>query len=56
MEEDPLNIIEKVTSGEYKYGFVSDIEADTIPSGLSEDVIRFVSAKKNEPDWWLEFR
>lgn len=56
MEEDPLNIIEKVTSGEYKYGFVSDIEADTIPSGLSEDVIRFVSAKKNEPDWLLEFR
>lgn len=53
MEE---NILEKVTTGEYKYGFVSDIEADTIPSGLNEDVIRFISMKKNEPEWLLDFR
>jgi Fe-S cluster assembly protein SufB len=40
----------------YKYGFVTDIEADTIPRGLSEDVIRLISAKKNEPEFMLEYR
>ncbi|MGH8001853.1 MAG: Fe-S cluster assembly protein SufB, partial [Brasilonema sp.] len=40
----------------YKYGFITDIEADTIPRGLNEDVIRLISAKKNEPDFMLEFR
>ena len=40
----------------YKYGFVTDIEADTIPKGLSEDVVRIISAKKNEPEFMLEFR
>ena len=40
----------------YKYGFVTDIETDSIPKGLSEDVIRLISAKKNEPDFMLEFR
>ena len=40
----------------YKYGFVTNIEADTIPRGLSEDVIRLISAKKNEPEFMLEFR
>lgn len=40
----------------YKYGFVTDIEADTIPRGLSEDVVRLISAKKNEPDFMLEYR
>ncbi|BFM39228.1 Fe-S cluster assembly protein SufB [Synechocystis sp. LKSZ1] len=40
----------------YKYGFVTEIEADTIPRGLNEDVIRLISAKKNEPDFMLEFR
>lgn len=40
----------------YKYGFVTDIESDTIPAGLSEDVIRLISAKKNEPEFMLEFR
>src|SRR4028119_1401104 len=40
----------------YKYGFVTDIEADTIPRGLNEDVIRLISAKKNEPDFMLDFR
>ncbi|MDR2497700.1 MAG: Fe-S cluster assembly protein SufB [Tannerellaceae bacterium] len=50
------DIIEKVTSGEYKYGFVSDIDVDAIPKGLSEDVVRLISAKKNEPAWLLEFR
>jgi Fe-S cluster assembly protein SufB len=41
---------------EYKYGFVTDIESDTIPRGLSEDTIRLIVEKKNEPDWMLEFR
>ena len=45
-----------VTSQEYKYGFVTDIEADSVAPGLSEDVIRFISAKKGEPDWLLDFR
>ena len=48
--------IEKLTSQEYKYGFVTDIEQETIPPGLDEDVIRLISAKKQEPDWLLEWR
>ncbi|HHK75216.1 MAG TPA: Fe-S cluster assembly protein SufB [Rhizobiales bacterium] len=41
---------------QYKYGFVTDIESDKAPRGLNEDIIRFISAKKNEPDWMLEWR
>ncbi|NES72454.1 MAG: Fe-S cluster assembly protein SufB, partial [Okeania sp. SIO2D1] len=40
----------------YKYGFVTDIESETIPRGLSEDVVRLISAKKNEPEFMLNFR
>ncbi|MEM1020043.1 MAG: Fe-S cluster assembly protein SufB, partial [Pseudomonadota bacterium] len=47
--------VEDVT-GEYKYGFVTDIESDFAPKGLSEDTVRFISAKKNEPEWMLEWR
>jgi Fe-S cluster assembly protein SufB len=47
---------EILTNREYKYGFVTDIESETIPKGLSEDTIRIISAKKNEPEWMLEFR
>ena len=50
------NIIEEVTGGEYKYGFVTNVETDTIAKGLNEDVIRTISAKKEEPEWLLEFR
>ncbi len=49
-------ILDQVTQGEYKYGFSSDIETDIIPIGLSEEVVRLISAKKNEPEWMLEFR
>jgi Fe-S cluster assembly protein SufB len=49
-------IINEVTSGEYKYGFFSDIDTEKIAKGLNEDVIRIISAKKNEPGWLLEFR
>jgi Fe-S cluster assembly protein SufB len=47
---------ELLTNREYKYGFVTDIESDTIPKGLSEDTVRLISEKKNEPAWLLEFR
>ena len=50
------NIIEEVTGSEYKYGFVTNVETDTIAKGLSEEVIRTISAKKGEPEWLLEFR
>lgn len=49
-------ILEKVTNEEYKYGFVSDIDTELIEKGLSEDVVRIISAKKEEPEWMLEFR
>jgi Fe-S cluster assembly protein SufB len=49
-------IIHEVTQSEYKYGFTTDIETDVIPIGLNEDVVRMISAKKNEPEWMLEFR
>jgi len=56
MEKDQDKIINDVTSGEYKYGFYTDIETERIPKGLNEDVVRLISKKKNEPDWLLEFR
>ncbi len=49
-------IIQDITSQEYKYGFTTDVETDIIPVGLNEDVIRLISAKKQEPEWLLEFR
>ncbi|HYD99313.1 MAG TPA: Fe-S cluster assembly protein SufB [Alphaproteobacteria bacterium] len=48
--------IRSLTEQKYKYGFVTDIEVERAPKGLNEDVIRFISAKKNEPDWLLEWR
>ncbi len=48
--------IESMAEREYQYGFVTDIEADTVPRGLNEDTIRMISAKKNEPDFMLEWR
>jgi len=53
MAED---ILHEVTQADYKYGFTTDIETDIIPIGLNEDVVRLISAKKNEPDWLLEYR
>ena len=47
---------ELLTNREYKYGFVTDIETETIAKGLSEDTVRLISSKKNEPEWLLEFR
>jgi Fe-S cluster assembly protein SufB len=50
------NTVEDLTKSEYKYGFVTEIEADAVPAGLSEDIIRLISAKKNEPEFMLEWR
>jgi len=49
-------VIQNLVNQPYKHGFVSDIESDVVPKGLSEDVIRLISAKKGEPEWLLEFR
>lgn len=56
MESGSNSIIDEVTQGEYKYGFVTDIDTEFAPKGLTEDTIRFISQKKNEPDFMLEFR
>ncbi len=50
------NAIEELAGKEYKYGFVTDIEADSVPPGLNEDIIRLISRKKQEPEWLLEWR
>lgn len=50
------NIIKEIEGREYKYGFTSDIETETIPRGLSEEVVRLISAKKGEPEWMTESR
>jgi Fe-S cluster assembly protein SufB len=49
-------VFEEAAKREYKYGFVTDIESDFAPKGLNEDIVRFISAKKEEPEWLLEWR
>src|SRR6187401_744853 len=56
MENTSNEIIEQIAEKEYEYGFVTDIEMDIAPPGLDEDIIRFISKKKNEPEWMLEWR
>jgi Fe-S cluster assembly protein SufB len=56
MEKEQDKVLKEVTETEYKYGFFTDIETDEIPVGLTEDTVRLISAKKNEPEWMLEFR
>src|SRR5881275_2231158 len=48
--------IEQLATREYRYGFVTDVESETIPKGLSEEIVRLISEKKNEPEWLLEWR
>jgi Fe-S cluster assembly protein SufB len=55
-EEEQNNILNEVTQGDYKFGFVTDIDMDMAPKGLNEDIIRYISKKKNEPDFMLEYR
>lgn len=56
MKEESKDIIDSLERSDYKYGFTSDIETETIPKGLNEDVIRLISRKKDEPEWMLESR
>lgn len=53
---DNHNIINEITTGEYKYGFTTDVETDLLPIGLNEQIIRMISSKKHEPQWLLDFR
>ncbi|MDZ7742353.1 MAG: Fe-S cluster assembly protein SufB [Bacteroidota bacterium] len=55
MSEDE-QILDKITQSDYKYGFTTNIESETAPLGLNEDTIKFISAKKEEPQWMLEWR
>lgn len=53
---DNADLLREATASDYKYGFVTDIDTEIAPAGLSEDVVRFISRKKGEPEWLLEFR
>ncbi len=53
---DTATQVREMKEEKYKYGFVTDIETETAPKGLNEDIVRFISAKKSEPEWLLEWR
>jgi len=55
-QEEPNKYLKEITEEKYKYGFTTDVQTDIIPIGLNEDVVRLISAKKDEPEWLLEFR
>jgi Fe-S cluster assembly protein SufB len=55
-EQETVERVRRIDVDQYRYGFETDIESDKAPKGLSEDTIRFISAKKNEPEWMLEWR
>ena len=54
--QETVDRVKSIDVSEYKYGFVTDIESDKAPKGLSEDTVRFISAKKDEPEWLTEWR
>ncbi len=54
--DDSRSVIENAATSDYKYGFVSDIDTDRLPDGLSEDIVREISRRKGEPEWLLDFR
>src|SRR6202166_2651750 len=54
--QETVEQVRRIDVDQYKYGFVTDIESEKAPKGLSEDTVRFISAKKNEPAWMLEWR
>ncbi len=56
MSTTETDLLQEVADAEYKYGFVTDTDADTAPKGLSEDVVRMISEKKGEPAWLLDWR
>jgi Fe-S cluster assembly protein SufB len=53
---DSNQILDDHTNSEYKWGFVSDLEQEFAKKGLNEDIVKFISAKKNEPQWLLDWR
>ncbi|SVD75434.1 uncharacterized protein METZ01_LOCUS428288, partial [marine metagenome] len=53
---ETVKSVEAATGGEYKYGFYTDIDSELAPKGLNEDIVRFISAKKGEPEWLLDWR
>ena len=54
--QETIERVRNIDIDQYKYGFVTDIESDKAPKGLSEDTVQFISAKKNEPAWMLKWR
>src|SRR3954467_9077002 len=54
--QETVDRVRQIDVDQYKYGFVTDIESEKAPIGLSEDTVRYISAKKNEPAWMLEWR
>ncbi|MDX2196551.1 MAG: Fe-S cluster assembly protein SufB [Cytophagales bacterium] len=56
LRDENDSILDEITTSDYKYGFVTDIEADEAPKGLNESIVQFISAKKNEPQWLLDWR
>lgn len=54
--QETIDQVRQIDVDQYKYGFETMIEVDKAPKGLSEDIVRFISAKKNEPDWMLQWR
>ena len=54
--QETVDQVRRIDVDQYKYGFVTDIESDKAPKGLNEDTVRFISAKKDEPEWMLEWR
>ena len=54
--QETVERVRRLDVDQYKYGFVTDIESDKAPKGLSEDIVRFISAKKEEPEWMLAWR
>src|SRR6476646_1838537 len=54
--QETIERVRRIDVDQYKYGFVTDIESDKAPKGLSEDIVRFISAKKSEPEWMLAWR
>ena len=56
MKENSQDIIQSLESREYQYGFTTDIETETLPKGLNEDIVRAISQRKGEPEWMMEYR
>jgi Fe-S cluster assembly protein SufB len=54
--QETIDLARSIDVDQYKYGFVTDIESELAPKGLNEDIVRYISAKKNEPEWLLEWR